>query len=785
MNRIILFVIAFLASIGTFARYSISEYSIRTGYPLWHITSMLQDADSIIWISTWNGLYRFDGYEMVNFKANVGDSCEMISDRFRNIMLSDDGDIYCLVDAQTYIFRRSNYKYERLNDNQSDSIMRLMRARRSTTFAINEPIEVEGQQLRVDHGMKDLQGNMWYFDENTLYKVVKDRRVGQCIWRDFGALSAAYVDSKGNRWFGFDNGPLICDKGDHETHILDADGNFVNDGNGITSVHAILETANGILWFATNGNGIYRYKNGQIEHYDMSNSAISSDNIYDLARDGQGRLWIATYGGGLSCIEKPNAEEIEVASDANQKLHYPLFLPAKLRQIISIDKVLMVASDNGLLRVDLGKTLDDASYTVYKREVDNQFSISKDLITGLTMLSPDTLCLAVEGGGINLLNINDPHARFRHLDHDMTTIDIALGVFEDNKHLWAICPDKLVRISRDGAEQFSAARDLGASFFNESKPVRGNDGTWYLGTRDGVFVTKPINLQMSDFVPHIILSKMRIHSKPLEYAVDRIDTIYLNSEERNITFYFAALDYKSNENIRYSYRFDEGDWLLAVGRTLAFAGLDAGTKTVEVRTTNADGVWTNNCKKILLIMEPKFYETNLFMLLMVILVVGVIVATFMAYRHLSQRLNLRRHALEAYIELTENAEQQQNKFNRMERERQLTLEKYATDEQLKSLTEFIKENIGNSMTTLEDMAEHVNLSPSALALRTKEVLGVMPYELLRRARIHLSCDMLFDESLRISDIATMCGYSDPKLYAADFKRITGFSPAEYRDRLKC
>ena len=72
-----------------------------------HTTQILQDHDGLLWIATWNGLCRFDGYEFRRLKPQPGDGCSMSSDRIRNIWLSDDGDIFLRVDDDSAPPRRT------------------------------------------------------------------------------------------------------------------------------------------------------------------------------------------------------------------------------------------------------------------------------------------------------------------------------------------------------------------------------------------------------------------------------------------------------------------------------------------------------------------------------------------------------------------------------------------------------------------------------------------------------------------------------------------------------
>ena len=64
---------------------------------LWHITKMLQDKTGFMWISSWEGLTRFDGYHFVTFKSKAGDGSPLMSNRIRDIELASNGNIYCMV----------------------------------------------------------------------------------------------------------------------------------------------------------------------------------------------------------------------------------------------------------------------------------------------------------------------------------------------------------------------------------------------------------------------------------------------------------------------------------------------------------------------------------------------------------------------------------------------------------------------------------------------------------------------------------------------------------------
>ena len=59
-------------------------------------------------------------------------------------------------------------------------------------------------------------------------------------------------------------------------------------------------------------------------------------------------------------------------------------------------------------------------------------------------------------------------------------------------------------------------------------------------------------------------------------------------------------------------------------------------------------------------------------------------------------------------------------------------------------------------------------------------MGVSPFQYLINIRIAHAKHLLSTSDMPIAQIATECGYDDPVYFSQVFKRITEFSPKEYR-----
>ena len=75
------------------------------------VKQIVQDKTGMMWIATWNGLNRYDGYAFETVKPHVGDGSGIYSDRINDIKLSATGNLWCRVDDRCLLFDVGTYRF--------------------------------------------------------------------------------------------------------------------------------------------------------------------------------------------------------------------------------------------------------------------------------------------------------------------------------------------------------------------------------------------------------------------------------------------------------------------------------------------------------------------------------------------------------------------------------------------------------------------------------------------------------------------------------------------------
>lgn len=805
---------------------TMTYYDESAGLSQWRVTQMLQDNDGMIWFSTWNGLDRFDGYDFTNFKSHAGDGSNVPSDRIRDMRSYDGDSIFCQIDKDWFYFNRKDGKFSAVSSDRQQQLDTSLSGRgakgaRNLEVLYTDP---HGTSWKVD-----LQGTLWY-QEDHLWKSYP-------IGRSLSGIKAYMADCQGNLWLilpegvcmlSFSVNPVqrfqqekpamvrcifkdksrrywVATKEDSTLRLFDEHNRllgYLTPQGTLSSkytsfgspVYCMNQSHDGIIWLGSKPDGLFRVTegNGTFNIHPLK-GLLPNDNIYDIKEDAWRRLWIATLGGGVCCLIDPLSERPTVLSRQLGFGSYPDKFKEHLVRYIHIthDNVLLAATTEGLLVAQLSKgSLHNLRFKLHQREAHRKNSLSCNATMDVLEDSKNRIYVSTESGGVNELltkNLLSDQLEFKHFNQSSgLNSDITLSICEADGQLWILSSNQLMSLQPD-------TQTLGfydENFFHqplnfsEIRPVHLPDGRWLFGLTDGAMTTSSDFIRKSTYVPSIAFVGIDKQGTGIDYAVNHLQTLVMQPDERSLTIFFAALDYVSPSSVNFAFKMgDEDEWnYIGHNRTVSFANMEPGTYQLQIRSSNSDGVWVNNIRTLTIIVRPTFWESWYGQLLLVLIICTFLGGALYTYLYIRRIKHQQHETLEAYLALVNKQHTERENAGILSVEQTEEPLQLAPDDKafMERVMAFVESHISDADANIGDMADATATSKSSLTRKLKSIVGLTPGDFLREARIKRAAQLLTTTADPVSDIAYRCGFSDPKYFGKCFKASVGLSPSEYR-----
>jgi len=103
------------------------------------------------------------------------------------------------------------------------------------------------------------------------------------------------------------------------------------------------------------------------------------------------------------------------------------------------------------------------------------------------------------------------------------------------------------------------------------------------------------------------------------------------------------------------------------------------------------------------------------------------------------------------------------------------------DEPIKQAQEFIEQNIAEKIS-VEDLSVRFSIGRRHFERRFKKATNNTPIEYIQRVKIEAAKKKLETSSLNVNEVMYEVGYFDIKTFRTVFKKLTGISPADYRNK---
>ena len=681
----------FLAtSNGLLARYDAASESVST-LPAGPFSSAilelrpLSDGRMLIVQTSALSFYTPHNGQLDTYPMAIGRDQEVHEDRNGFIwILRRNGDIV-RVNAATG--KKKNYGYPKIKDGESYSRFRvflqdefgciwikphngeLCYYRPETDRLEQTVLTRNGQQeplrLRTMLQLEDRRKNLWINSENGLMQLSFGQRQTKVLSGPANSLGRALEEDRERRlWVGWknesdDQGGYVClyDSTGSWLANVSAQGELVADPTLSFGAHiySLACDRKGNMWIGTKHDGLYvlvrrdanHYRAVHYQHVKDDPSSLSANSIYDILQDSKGNVWLGTYGNGLNLADvSKGLDRLSFIHYQNRLNNYPIYNGQEVRCLCETRSGLILAgTTKGLVTFSNQFNRPEEIRFYLNSSNSEASSLSNNDIYHIFQHSDGRLFLSSVGGGLDVTDeskLLSKSIRFEHYNALNSQVsDLTLSVAEDSRHcLWVASENKLSQFGAD----MQLMKELKSVHPSEAAPLLTHDGRLLFGTQyDVTEALTDITAIKSEQIPVAFLyldthrdgltERRPIHHGQLQK---------LRTDQRNCTISFSALDYSGSDAIQYAYRIPEKnpEWIpLGTNHQANLANMAAGDYTFQVRSTNAQGIWSDNICSLPIRVQPRFSETGWSTVLYVL--VALALAGLIGF-YLFRMLNLRR-----------------------------------------------------------------------------------------------------------------------------------------------
>ncbi len=325
-----------LISTSSFAQrnYLFENISIPEGLSNATVNYIFQDSNGFIWISTNDGLNRYDGNRVIVFKNDPNDSttlptndCYAIAEDAEGfIWIGVSNNIISKFDPKNETFHsypletagvtKISYSYSALLDSKGNLWFA------STYHGIQKFNKSKNkfEQVHLDANNKNAQwGNIYAIIElkngnilaadyaNGVKKYNEKLNLFQPYYLNSNfnpnEIQVLYEDAAGNIWLGGRNQLVKYSPSHHTTEDFDL-FRLIKIPTSYDNITGIMQDDEGYLWTSVYSQGLYRInlKTKNIERINYANNALNNygrDVINNIYKDKYGVIWLGIWGKGI------------------------------------------------------------------------------------------------------------------------------------------------------------------------------------------------------------------------------------------------------------------------------------------------------------------------------------------------------------------------------------------------------------------------------------------------------------------------------------------------------
>ena len=325
-SKTCLFILTLLLSLSTtlYSQKYTEHLSVNQGISQSDVTSIEQDQIGFIWLATHNGLNKYDGYNVFQYKHSLDSTKFSISnnvinsfiiDKHNNKWIAHKKGIDCLLNDSTRIVHYNFITYDKSRITLDE--IQIKKTTNETPYFV-----VQNFLCIFDFTLKKFKvHNISKYITNATCSISN-----ACNFHSLFFLSTSQgiymYDSKGKiakrisneknanhiYYLPFSNSILYSS--DYQTYEHNLDTNIVTPltahGKSISSSQCFLLDSHKNIWVGTDKNGVYLY-NQTGTGLELKNNYYPSQQILSIYEDRDQNIWVGTSANGAFMVSQtPN-----------------------------------------------------------------------------------------------------------------------------------------------------------------------------------------------------------------------------------------------------------------------------------------------------------------------------------------------------------------------------------------------------------------------------------------------------------------------------------------------